>query len=307
MYDIIGDIHGHASRLEQLLERMGYEQDSEGWHHSDRQAIFVGDFFDRGPEQVQTYRLVRSMIDSGAALAVMGNHEFNAVAYKTSKLDQAGEYLRPHTDKNRKQHAAFLNQVVEDSPLHEEIIVWCRRLPLYLDLKGLRVIHACWHKTALKTIAPFLDAQQCLRDGAWLNAATKGSDVYHAAETVLKGLEIPLPPGESFLDNDGNERDHIRTRWWERGHNTYRSVAMLDNKTRQTLSNQPLPAQVLPGYIDDKPVFFGHYWLRGTPEPISDRVACLDYTVTEPPPAGKLVAYRWAGETSLKSDGFIWV
>jgi hypothetical protein len=82
---------------------------------------------------------------------------------------------------------------------------------------------------------------------------------------------------------------------------------MLDNKTRQTLSNQPLPAQVLPGYIDDKPVFFGHYWLRGTPEPISDRVACLDYTVTEPPPAGKLVAYRWAGETSLKSDGFIWV
>jgi hypothetical protein len=286
---------------------MGYEQDSQGWHHSDRQAIFVGDFFDRGPEQVQTYRLVRSMIDNGAALAVMGNHEFNAVAYKTSKLDQAGEYLRPHTDKNRKQHAAFLNQVVEDSPLHEEIIVWCRRLPLYLDLKGLRVIHACWHKAALKTIAPFLDAQQCLRDGAWLKAATKGSDVYHAAETVLKGLEIPLPPGESFLDNDGNERDHIRTRWWERGHNTYRSVAMLDNKTRQTLSNQPLPAQVLPGYIDDKPVFFGHYWLRGTPEPISDRVACLDYTVTEPPPAGKLVAYRWAGETSLKSDGFIWV
>ena len=44
MYDIIGDIHGHASRLERLLERMGYERDADSWRHPDRQAIFVGDF-----------------------------------------------------------------------------------------------------------------------------------------------------------------------------------------------------------------------------------------------------------------------
>ena len=69
MYDIIGDIHGHASRLEQLLERMGYERDAQSWRHPDRQAIFVGDFIDRGPEQVETYRLVRAMIDRGAAIA----------------------------------------------------------------------------------------------------------------------------------------------------------------------------------------------------------------------------------------------
>ncbi|TQE90229.1 MAG: hypothetical protein FKY71_20485 [Spiribacter salinus] len=83
MYDIVGDIHGHASRLEQLLERMGYKRDVKSWRHPDRQAIFVGDFIDRGPEQIETYRLVRAMLDRGAALAVMGNHEFNAVAFKT--------------------------------------------------------------------------------------------------------------------------------------------------------------------------------------------------------------------------------
>ena len=82
---------------------------------------------------------------------------------------------------------------------------------------------------------------------------------------------------------------------------------MLDNKICQTFLNQPVPAEVLPGYIDDKPVFVGHYWLRNTPKPMSDRVACLDYTVTESPPAGKLVAYRWAGEASLQGDRFIWV
>ena len=54
MYDIVGDIHGHASRLAQLLERLGYAQDAQSWHHPARQVIFVGDFIDRGPEQVET-------------------------------------------------------------------------------------------------------------------------------------------------------------------------------------------------------------------------------------------------------------
>ena len=307
MYDIIGDIHGHASRLERLLERMGYERDADSWRHPDRQAIFVGDFIDRGPEQIETYRLVRSMIDRGAALAVMGNHEFNAVAFKTPHPDQHGERLRAHTDKNRNQHAAFLNQVGEGSALHHEIIAWFKTLPLYLDLEGLRVVHACWHDSSLETLNPHLDQRQCLHADAWPHTARQGMDAYYAAETLLKGFEIPLPPGESFLDKQGNERRHIRTRWWEQREGTVRSVALMDDATREALSEEPVPSGVLPGYTAEKPVFVGHYWLRGTPEPMSDRVACLDYTVTDPPPEGKLTAYRWAGERSVRRDGFVWV
>ena len=307
MYDIVGDIHGHASRLEQLLERMGYKQDAKSWRHPDRQAIFVGDFIDRGPEQIETYRLVRAMIDRGAALAVMGNHEFNAVAFKTPQPEDPGERLRPHTEKNRNQHAAFLDQIGEDSALHDEMIAWFRTLPLYLDLEGLRVVHACWHAASLQTLKPLLDHRQCLHADAWLDAARKGTNAYHAAETVLKGLEIPLPGGQHFLDKDGHKRRHIRTRWWSQGPGTFRSVAMLDDATRETLPDQPVPPDVLPGYTDDKPVFVGHYWLRGTPAPMSDRVACLDYTVTEPAPEGKLTAYRWRGEPKINSHRFLWV
>lgn len=213
MDDIIGDIHEHASRLEQLLLQMGYRQDAESWHHPDRQVIFVGNFIDRGPKQDETDRLVRAMIDRGAALAMMGNHEFNAVAFKTPHPDREGETLRSHTDKNRNQHAAFLDQVGEDSDLHDEIVGSCKTLPLYLDLDGLRVVHACWHDDALKTLVPLLDDQQCLQEAAWLPAASKGTDAYDAAETLLKGLEIPLPPGEQFLDKDGNRRQHIHTPW----------------------------------------------------------------------------------------------
>ena len=82
---------------------------------------------------------------------------------------------------------------------------------------------------------------------------------------------------------------------------------MLDDATRETLSNEPVPGDLLPGYTDEKPVFVGHYWLRGTPEPMSDRVACLDYTVTDPPPEGKLTAYQWSRESHISGDSFVWV
>jgi hypothetical protein len=187
------------------------------------------------------------------------------------------------------------------------MIAWFKTLPLYLDLEGLRVVHACWHAASLETLGPFLDQRQCLREDAWRETARKGTDAYNAAETLMKGLEIPLPPGERFLDKDGHERQRIRTRWWSQGAGTYRSVAMLDDATCETLPDEPVPGDVLPGYTDDKPVFVGHYWLRGTPEPVSDRVACLDYTVTEPAPEGRLTAYRWDGEVLIHWDGFVWV
>ena len=70
-YDIIGDIHGQADKLEALLTRMGYRYSAGCWRHPDRQAIFVGDFIDRGPDQMRTVNLARDMVESGTALAIM--------------------------------------------------------------------------------------------------------------------------------------------------------------------------------------------------------------------------------------------
>ena len=79
-YDIIGDIHGHAEALKALLEDLGYGLKGSVWGHPDRQAIFLGDFIDRGPRQVEAVDIVRRMVDAGNAQAVMGNHELNAIA-----------------------------------------------------------------------------------------------------------------------------------------------------------------------------------------------------------------------------------
>ena len=103
-YDIIGDIHGHADALVTLLRKLGYREQQRAWKHPGRTAIFVGDFIDRGPGQLETVNLVRSMVEAGAALAVMGNHEFNAIAWNTPHPDLAGEYLRR---RNAKNHVRF--------------------------------------------------------------------------------------------------------------------------------------------------------------------------------------------------------
>ena len=54
---------------------------------------------------------------------------------------------------------------------------------------------------------------------------------------------------------------------------------------------------------DAVPVFVGHYWLTGTPTPLAANVACTDYSVAK---GGKLVAYRWDGESELSADKFHW-
>lgn len=40
-YDIIGDIHGYASKLRALLHKMEYSKDPGGWTHPRRRAIFA--------------------------------------------------------------------------------------------------------------------------------------------------------------------------------------------------------------------------------------------------------------------------
>ncbi len=74
-YHFIGDVHGQADRLEALLRQLGYARAGSGWRHPAGRVVFLGDFIDRGPQQRRVIEIVRSMVESGNALAVMGNHE----------------------------------------------------------------------------------------------------------------------------------------------------------------------------------------------------------------------------------------
>ncbi len=304
-YDIIGDIHGCSLTLMALLDQLGYEKKAGLYRHPSRQVIFLGDFIDRGPAQREVLDIVRPMIDSGSALSVMGNHEFNAIAYST--IDpQTGEYLRPHSGKNAGQHQAFLDAYADNTREYADVIAWFKTLPLWLDLSNLRVVHACWDSGWIQRIKDAQDGSNLLQPNLLQNAAHAGKWQFEAIETLLKGKEIPLKDGFSFKDKDGNTRHHIRVRWWDRTANSYQKIFFGPESARTAIPDDDIEGDHLVEYGHDlPPCFLGHYWLEEEPEPLARNIACVDFSVAKR--GGKLVAYRWDGERELSKDKFMHV
>ncbi len=305
MYDLIGDIHGHAEELKAVLHKMGDREQRGVWQHpKQRQVIFLGDFVDRGPQQVETVTIARNMVENGHALAVMGNHEFNAVAWATEHPEQPGQYLREHSDKNLEQHREFLEQVGEGSDQHREMIDWFKTLPVYLDLPELRVAHACWHPHHLDVIQGYTDSENCLLSEAWITATEKGHEAYDAIETLLKCLEVRLPEGHYFKDRQSHKRQNIRTRWWETDSLTYRDLSMVPDDQIKGIPNERVLEHDLPGYDSKKTVFVGHYWINSEPKPLSGHAVCLDYSV-----AGcngsELFRYRFESDNKVHICGYV--
>lgn len=304
-YDLIGDIHGHSKPLIKLLEKLDYQLVDGVYHHPERQVIFLGDFIDRGPDQRGVIDIVRPMIDAGAALSVMGNHEFNAIAYFTDDPDRPGDFLREHLAKHKKQHQAFLD-AYQGRPDYAELIVWFRTLPLWLDLPGLRVVHACWDSELMRDLQVcFPSINDYLDDDLLVKASRKGRNEYEAIETLLKGKEVQLPKGHSFLDKDGHPRHAVRIRWFDANVRTYQQAFLGPEEARSHIPGDPIGADHLLQYSHtDPPVFMGHYWLDGEPELLAPNIACLDYSVAAKS-GGNLVAYRWDGEQVLSASKFV--
>jgi hypothetical protein len=302
-FDVIGDIHGQAGKLDALLAKLGYIQRAKLWvPPQGRQAIFVGDLIDRGPEQIRVVDTVRRMVDAGYAQSIMGNHEFNAIGYVTPRLDGTGGFLRKHSQTNIDQHAEFLRQVTAGSLLHVELVDWFRTLPPYLDLGGIRVVHAWWHQPHVDAVSRHLAPGQTMSDEFLHMAYDRTTTEWSAMEGLTKGLEVRLPTGHSFLDHSNVERFDVRTKWWLYDAKSYREVAILQEDQRHKVPDLALPSAFAPEAITGTPVFIGHYWMTGTPSIQSAKVACLDYSAAK---SGPLVAYRWSGEELLNSNNFV--
>ena len=298
MYDLIGDIHGHADALERLLGKLGYARAKGAYRHPDRQVIFLGDFIDRGPQIRETLEIVRAMVDSGAALSVMGNHELNALAFHTPDPTTPGSYLRPHNEKNSRQHAETMRQI--PSGELSSYLDWFRTLPLWLELDGLRVVHACWDASRMAKI------RGPITEEFLVAACSPDGSLFEPVEAILKGKEARLPPGATFRDKDGHQRTSTRVKWYEppEGH-SYRTYAMASEPID---SDDLLPQDVHDGAVpyptEARPVFVGHYWLAGArPELLRRNVACVDWSVAK---GGFLCAYRWDGEQELDAGRFVW-
>jgi len=303
-YDIIGDIHGYADVLEKLLRKLGYEKPTGVWRHPEgRKVLFLGDFIDRGPSIRCTLKTVKTMVDAGEALAVMGNHEYNALLYHTRGGD--GDWLRRHTPKNVNQHAATLAQFWNHRDEWESYLTWFATLPLWVDLGGLRAVHANWDDRLVTANSEwrFLDRELLHR------SRVRGSREFEHCEILLKGAEAELPEGGYFTDKEHTVRTKMRLRWWlsARGR-TYHELCMPSPTQSDKVPHAVVPENfeaLCPGYpADAPPLFFGHYWLPFEDKAalIAPNVACLDFSVAKD---GALFAYRWDGEQTLNTDKMV--
>ena len=299
-YDVIGDIHGHADALRRLLIKLGYEEVDNVFRHSSRQIIFVGDFVDRGPEQREVLKIARAMHETGSAKAVLGNHEFNAIAW--SMPNGEGGFLREHSNKNANQHMEFLKQLGEGSREYRDAIDWFRQLPVWLEFPGLRVVHACWHDRSREILRSYLDDKHSFTITGLKESLRRGSEAYLAADILLKGPEERLPNGMTFFDKGGHKRRDVRLRWWDPNATTFRRAAIGVEDRLEQIPDAPLPDDFR--YLDTTPVLFGHYWLPGEPKITQSTAGCLDFSVAR---NGYLSAYRWSGERELTTRNLVYV
>lgn len=302
-FDIIGDIHGYAEKLRQLVDRLGYRESLGAYKHPEgRVAVFVGDLMDRGPEQIETMKIVRKMVDAGSALCIMGNHELNAIGFATPDEKSPGQFLRKHTENNIHHHAEFLEQVKEGSGNHKDWVSWFKTLPLFLDLEDLRVVHAWWHQPYVDYVKKELPDGLAGADAFIQSAFDKTHIAYESLEGITKGLEIDLPAGVNFTDAGGTVRERSRVKWWNADASTYGQALMLPGREDDDNLQGLLPDTLPLGLTDDVPVFIGHYWLTGKPTALAPRIACLDYSAAK---NGPLVAYRWDGNPDIAAENFV--
>jgi len=307
-YDLIGDVHGCGATLGSLLERLGYHQRSGVYRHPRRKVIFLGDIIDRGPRIRLAVTIAKRMVEEGEAHIVMGNHEVNALAYCRRAPSELGrESLREHTPRHNRIIKETLDQYHDHPQEWEEVLAWFMDIPLFLEFEGLRVVHACWDQ-------PLVDALRREHpdgriDDDFLTASVvPGSQAFHILDRLTRGIHVSLPEGMAVQSGDGVTRRSFRAHFWARQPQTWGDVIFQPDNLPGDLERSELSEEErsrLSYYGPDQPpLFIGHYWCKGIPALPSANIACLDYSAVK---FGRLVAYRWSGESSLDADHFVWV
>jgi len=303
MVDFIGDIHGHADELEELLLMLGYTKINGAYAHPERKVLFVGDYIDNGPKIREALQIVKAMVDNENAIALMGNHEYNALCFHFQETE--GGHLRKHIIKNIVQHYETLRQFQNKQSEYEDYLGWFKSLPLYYETDKFKAVHACWDNNNIEYLRKTL-ANNRLTDELIYQSVKEGTGLNEAIDQTLKGKKMRMPDGLFFTDKDGTKRTEIRIKWWEDPTTTsYKSISVepIDNLPEKAVEISEFKS--LDFYREkDKIVFFGHYWLKGEPFLYKDNICCLDYSIAK---GGKLVAYRLNGETILDCKNLTYV
>ncbi|MBU2887147.1 metallophosphoesterase [Gilvimarinus agarilyticus] len=300
--DIIGDVHGCANTLQRLLQKLDYQKVAGVYRNPQRKVVFVGDIVDRGPRIREALAIVRDMVDAGEATMVLGNHELHALCYCLPNPNIPNHYLRPHTPRNTSIIQETLEQFANHSQDWQDHLRWLKQRPLYFQMPGVRVIHACWDQSVINRLAAVIP------EARWSELADPASQLSRDVKRLTSGVELPLPEPHIMLSAEGYRRRSFRAGFWQSNPVNLGALAFQPDPLPDSVAALPvtddIKAQLVVYDSSQPPLFVGHYWLNGSPKPITENIACLDYSAVK---FGRLVAYRCDGRQTLHPNQYNWV
>lgn len=202
---IIGDVHGHYDALLRLMEAIA---------PSDKEVVyFLGDLIDRGPNSAQ----VVEFVIKNRYRCLLGNHEQMLLEVLGGSQLATGEMFQGWL-----YSGGYTTLVSYHHKVPQEHIAWMKKLPLYLDLGDIWLVHAgvqpdlpleqqnatqfCWvrdefHGTrepyfpdkliitghTITFTFPGIDPGRLVSGAGWLDIDT---GVYHPQSNWLTGLDI---------------------------------------------------------------------------------------------------------------------
>lgn len=85
--DFIGDIHGCFDEFIEILSKLGYQENDEGYyiHPEGRKILSLGDVVSRGPKSIETLQFFQKLVAAGHAYMIDSNHGWKIARWLDGK------------------------------------------------------------------------------------------------------------------------------------------------------------------------------------------------------------------------------
>ena len=208
-YYVIGDVHGKAGMLEDLLKT---------WDGK-TQLLFLGDLIDRGEDSRRVLEMVKDLVENHGAICISGNHEYMFLTWLDNPEESYDHYRRNGGD-------TTINSIlgrpldapvdgVEDAKRVEteaaDLVEFIRQMPFVIETEKYIFVHAGidltlddWHETTdYKKVwlrKPFHEAPNWITEDGKIGM--DGGAVYGG---VLHGIVFTEQgmTDHYFIENDG--------------------------------------------------------------------------------------------------------
>jgi len=257
--DIIGDIHGELEALMALLHSLGYSD--TGTHAQGRHLVFAGDLVDRGPDSPAVMEKIISLVESGSAQCVLGNHELNILRGVGKGGNDWILEEDPLLQTSTSHKYASIHQ-------RQKFIQFLDQQPFVLEGPHLRIVHACWNSDAVEALNQLDQAKGTINQRyrqveqkISLELETQANNESRKRELARYSSQISDPDWQAQL-----LPGHIEVAIAFQMNNPFRILTTSEEKVTQTPFwaggkwRMTERSRWWDFYEDQVPVVIGHFW-----------------------------------------------